>query len=260
VSEEPAEQELLGLLGFDRLEVWLESSSNGDEEYKQRLRDQVRERLTEEAEVAREQEDEDRMLQHYLDNPIDPVYLPFTGNQLLRHFAPAAGGQGQHPHRHLRYHVRSACSYQRFGQTPGSPERLGAPLQELKRPCQIEKDERFWLEPLHALEVAGKWATIRGYSMREITSDPERLERAKKFVNDGLADGLAVALELGEALQVVLDAHRLAQAKAPLQVDAHQLRQQGQAQGAGGRHQRGALDQGRWPPAQNNSPATHLIS
>jgi hypothetical protein len=76
---------------------------------------------------------------------IDPVYLPFTGNQLLQHFAPAAEGRWQDPYRHLRYYVRSVCNYHRFGQMPGSPERLGAPLQELKRPCQIEKDERFWL-------------------------------------------------------------------------------------------------------------------
>src|SRR5205085_4767314 len=43
--------------------------------------------------------------------------------------------------------------------------------------------------PLPLFEVLGKWITIRGYVMIEITSDPQRLERAKKFVNDGLADG-----------------------------------------------------------------------
>jgi NADPH:quinone reductase-like Zn-dependent oxidoreductase len=43
--------------------------------------------------------------------------------------------------------------------------------------------------PLPLFDVLGKWITIRGYVLMEITSDPERLERAKKFVNDGLADG-----------------------------------------------------------------------
>jgi hypothetical protein len=38
-------------------------------------------------------------------------------------------------------------------------------------------------------EVLAKWATIRGYVMLEITSNPKRLEQAKKFINDGLADG-----------------------------------------------------------------------
>jgi hypothetical protein len=145
LSDEPAELELLGLLGFDRLEVWLESRSDGDEEEKQRLRDQVMERLNEEAEAAKKKEDEDRLLEHYLENIIQPVYLPFTGNELLRHFAPAAGKRGQDLHRHLRYYVRSASNYANFDQGPGDPERLGASLQELKRPCQIEKDERFWL-------------------------------------------------------------------------------------------------------------------
>ena len=31
--------------------------------------------------------------------------------------------------------------------------------------------------------------TIRGYVLLEITADPERLARGKKFVNEGLADG-----------------------------------------------------------------------
>jgi hypothetical protein len=38
-------------------------------------------------------------------------------------------------------------------------------------------------------DVLAKWATIRGYVLKEITTDPVRPERAKKFVNDGLADG-----------------------------------------------------------------------
>jgi NADPH:quinone reductase-like Zn-dependent oxidoreductase len=45
------------------------------------------------------------------------------------------------------------------------------------------------LTPLPLFEVLGKWLTVRGYVMTEITSDPKRLDRAKEFINGGLADG-----------------------------------------------------------------------
>lgn len=43
--------------------------------------------------------------------------------------------------------------------------------------------------PLPLFDVLSRWTTIRGYVLMEITGDPERLERGKRFVNDGLADG-----------------------------------------------------------------------
>src|SRR5262249_44553236 len=43
--------------------------------------------------------------------------------------------------------------------------------------------------PPTLFDVLAKSATNSGYEMMESTSDPERLERAKKFINDGLADG-----------------------------------------------------------------------
>ncbi len=43
--------------------------------------------------------------------------------------------------------------------------------------------------PLPLFDLLGKWITIRGYVMMEITSDPKRLERGKAFINGGLADG-----------------------------------------------------------------------
>jgi len=43
--------------------------------------------------------------------------------------------------------------------------------------------------PLPTFDLLGKWLTVRGYVMMEITGDPERLERGKQFVNEGLADG-----------------------------------------------------------------------
>ncbi len=43
--------------------------------------------------------------------------------------------------------------------------------------------------PLPLFDVLGKWITIRGYVLMEITGSAERLERGKAFVNEGLADG-----------------------------------------------------------------------
>jgi NADPH:quinone reductase-like Zn-dependent oxidoreductase len=63
--------------------------------------------------------------------------------------------------------------------------------------------------PMPLFDVLSKWATIRGYVMTEITGDPARLERAKAFVNEGLADGslrpiVARTFPLGE----IVEAHR----------------------------------------------------
>jgi NADPH:quinone reductase-like Zn-dependent oxidoreductase len=63
--------------------------------------------------------------------------------------------------------------------------------------------------PLPLFDVLGKWATIRGYVMLEITSDPERLERAKQFVNSGLADGsLKPLVARTFPLDQIVEAHR----------------------------------------------------
>lgn len=63
--------------------------------------------------------------------------------------------------------------------------------------------------PLPLFDILGKWATIRGYVMIEITSDPERLDRAKKFVNEGLADGSFKPLITKTfPLDQIVDAHR----------------------------------------------------
>jgi NADPH:quinone reductase-like Zn-dependent oxidoreductase len=63
--------------------------------------------------------------------------------------------------------------------------------------------------PLQALDLLGKWATIRGYVVAEILSDPERRERAIKFVNDGLAAGSFKPLIAKTfPLEKIVDAHR----------------------------------------------------
>ena len=63
--------------------------------------------------------------------------------------------------------------------------------------------------PLPLFDLLGKWVTIRGYVMMEITGDPARLDRGVKFINEGLADGslkpiVAKTFPLGE----IIEAHR----------------------------------------------------
>ena len=63
--------------------------------------------------------------------------------------------------------------------------------------------------PLPLFDLLAKWATIRGYVMLEITSDPRRLERAKKFINEGLADGSFKPLIAKTfPLDQIVEAHR----------------------------------------------------
>jgi NADPH:quinone reductase-like Zn-dependent oxidoreductase len=63
--------------------------------------------------------------------------------------------------------------------------------------------------PLPLFDVLGKWVTIRGYVVSEITSDPARLERAKAFVNAGLADGsFKPRIARTFPLEEIVEAHR----------------------------------------------------
>jgi NADPH:quinone reductase-like Zn-dependent oxidoreductase len=63
--------------------------------------------------------------------------------------------------------------------------------------------------PLPLFDVLGKWVTIRGYVMMEITRDPTRLERGVRFTNDGLADGsLKPAIAKTFPLEEIVEAHR----------------------------------------------------
>jgi NADPH:quinone reductase-like Zn-dependent oxidoreductase len=63
--------------------------------------------------------------------------------------------------------------------------------------------------PLPLFDVLGRWLTIRGYVLMEITGDPKRLERGVQFVNEGLVDGsfkpiIARTFPLDE----IVEAHR----------------------------------------------------
>jgi NADPH:quinone reductase-like Zn-dependent oxidoreductase len=63
--------------------------------------------------------------------------------------------------------------------------------------------------PLPLFDVLGRWITIRGYVMMEITGDPARLERAKQFINEGLAEGkLKPLIAKTFPLEEIVEAHR----------------------------------------------------
>ncbi|HTQ40131.1 MAG TPA: zinc-dependent alcohol dehydrogenase family protein [Pirellulales bacterium] len=63
--------------------------------------------------------------------------------------------------------------------------------------------------PLPLFEVLGKWITIRGYVMLEITSDPARLKRGVDFVVGGLASGkLKPVIAKTFTLDQIVEAHR----------------------------------------------------
>jgi hypothetical protein len=75
---------------------------------------------------------------------LDGTYLPFTEQQLLNHFAKVKyKGKCASNERHLSYYKSSIQRYHQY--LDDNPDMRGKSLTELKRPCQIEKDERFWI-------------------------------------------------------------------------------------------------------------------
>jgi NADPH:quinone reductase-like Zn-dependent oxidoreductase len=63
--------------------------------------------------------------------------------------------------------------------------------------------------PLPLFDVLGKWLTVRGYVMMEITSDPARLAKAVAFINEGLAEGsLKPIIARTFPLDQIVEAHR----------------------------------------------------
>jgi len=72
------------------------------------------------------------------------VYLPFTEKQLSSHFADVKrNSKCVDNKKHLKYYQESIARYTRY--LANNRNRLGKPLKEMKKPCQIEKDERFWI-------------------------------------------------------------------------------------------------------------------
>lgn len=66
---------------------------------------------------------------------IDPVYLPFTREQLRQHFTGSAD-------RNLLEFEKNATRYRAFLQE--HPDLTNITLNEARKPRQLEKDERFW--------------------------------------------------------------------------------------------------------------------
>jgi NADPH:quinone reductase-like Zn-dependent oxidoreductase len=63
--------------------------------------------------------------------------------------------------------------------------------------------------PLPLMAVVGKSLTIRGYVLFEITSDPAQLERAKRFIVEGLTSGqLKPVIARTFPLEQIVEAHR----------------------------------------------------
>ena len=66
---------------------------------------------------------------------IDATYLPFTEDELRRHFLRG-------PDEQLRHFTESAHSYHEF--LKANANNLAVRQDRARGPCQIEKDERFW--------------------------------------------------------------------------------------------------------------------
>ena len=72
--------------------------------------------------------------------------------------------------------------------------------------------------PLPLMEVLGKSLTVRGYLLFEITGNPRRLEKAKKFITDGLASGKLkpVIAKTFSGLDSIVEAHRYLESNAQI--------------------------------------------
>jgi hypothetical protein len=70
------------------------------------------------------------------DKTIDPIYMPFSPEEMRRHFVNQA-------EKHVAYYTKSADLYHRFMDDPAADG--GQTIGKARKPRQIEKDERFWV-------------------------------------------------------------------------------------------------------------------
>ncbi|MCA3885798.1 MAG: zinc-dependent alcohol dehydrogenase family protein, partial [Burkholderia sp.] len=69
--------------------------------------------------------------------------------------------------------------------------------------------------PVPVMDLLARHLTLRGYELFEITGDAQRLERAKRFIVDGLAAGaLKPLIDRTFAFDDIADAHRYMEAGA----------------------------------------------
>ncbi|VEB08330.1 NADPH:quinone reductase [Klebsiella pneumoniae] len=72
-------------------------------------------------------------------------------------------------------------------------------------------DSRDLLVPV--FDILGKHLTLRGYELFEITTDPEKMARAKSFVTEGLRSGkLKPVIDKTFPLEDIADAQRYMEA------------------------------------------------
>jgi len=74
-------------------------------------------------------------------NKMQEKYLPFKEGVLIKHFAPV-GKNTEVNGDHLNYYTQSIKKYEDYKK--GINSIFGKHLSETSRPCQIQKDERFW--------------------------------------------------------------------------------------------------------------------
>jgi len=94
-----------------------------------------------------------------IDGIIDPLYLPYTPEEMKEHFI----GQADE---HVAYYVKSAERYQQFMRA--LDDTAGVPLSRAGLPRQIERDERFWV------------AT----SLKRLFESPARVELLSRLLSD----------------------------------------------------------------------------
>ena len=80
-----------------------------------------------------------------IESMMHKIYLPFTEDKLRSHFARVKQkGECVSTHQsHIAYYRRSVGYYNEY--SPKNENRKGEPISKMKVPCQIEKDERFWI-------------------------------------------------------------------------------------------------------------------